>query len=48
MGDVRAPLTSFKALGREGEERVAKLTAIMGELDSLMAELDGPGLQAAE
>ena len=48
VGDVREPLTTFKALGREGEERVAKLTAIMRELDALMAELDGKRLQAAE
>ena len=33
VGDVREPLTTFKALGREGEERVAQLTAIMRELD---------------
>ena len=48
VGDVRPPLTTFKALGREGEERVAKLTALMAELDGLMAELDGPRLRAAE
>ncbi|MGD9511496.1 MAG: dihydrodipicolinate synthase family protein, partial [Geminicoccaceae bacterium] len=48
VGDVRAPLTTFRALGREGEERVAKLTKLMGELDALMSELDGPRLQAAE
>ena len=48
VGDVRAPLTTFKALGREGEERVEKLTGLMAELDALMAELDGPRLQAAE
>ena len=48
VGDVRPPLTTFKELGREGEERVAKLTALMAELDGLMAELDGPRLRAAE
>ena len=48
VGDVRAPLTTFRALGREGEVRVAKLTKLMGELDALMDELDGPRLQAAE
>ena len=48
VGDVRPPLTTFKALGREGEERVEKLTGLMGELDALMVELDGPRLQAAE
>ena len=48
VGDVRPPLTTFKALGREGEERVEKLTWLMSELDALMVELDGPRLQAAE
>lgn len=51
VGDVRAPLTTFRTLGREGEERVARLTAIMRELDALMDELEGvatPGLRAAE
>src|SRR3954451_18365040 len=48
VGDVRAPLTQFRALGREGEERVAQLTAIMRELEGLMADLDGKRLQAAE
>jgi 4-hydroxy-tetrahydrodipicolinate synthase len=47
VGNVRAPLTGFKALGREGEKRMAKLTSIMDELDALMAGQDGPGLQAA-
>lgn len=52
VGDVRPPLTTFAALGREGEERVARLTAIMRELDALMDRLEGdgaaPGLRAAE
>ncbi len=36
MGDVRAPITTFRSLGEEGRERVAKLTRVMGELDRLM------------
>ncbi|MCF3933220.1 dihydrodipicolinate synthase family protein [Acuticoccus sp. M5D2P5] len=40
VGDVRAPLTTFAALGAEGERRVATITAIMGELDTLMDELE--------
>ena len=42
VGDVRAPLTTFKELGKEGETRVKKLKAIMRELDELMDRLDGP------
>ncbi len=40
VGDVREPLTTFEALGREGLDRVAKLTAIMRELDGLMTSLE--------
>lgn len=40
VGDVRPPLTTFKALGKEGEARVKKLTVIMKQLDHLMDELD--------
>ncbi len=42
VGDVRAPLTTFKELGKEGEARVKKLKVIMRELDELMDRLDGP------
>ena len=42
VGDVRAPLTTFRELGKEGETRVKKLKAIMRELDELMDRLDGP------
>jgi 4-hydroxy-tetrahydrodipicolinate synthase len=40
VGDVRRPLTTFAELGLEGRERVVKLTAIMAELDELVARLD--------
>ncbi len=40
VGDVRPPLTTFAALGAEGQRRVAKITAIMGELDTLMDDLE--------
>ena len=40
VGDVRPPLTTFKALGREGEARLKKLKAIMKELDELMDRLE--------
>ncbi|HYV88618.1 MAG TPA: dihydrodipicolinate synthase family protein [Candidatus Polarisedimenticolia bacterium] len=42
VGDVRAPLITFKELGKEGDMRVKKLKAIMRELDELMDRLDGP------
>ena len=41
VGDVRAPLTTFKELGKEGEARVKKLTLIMKELDALVDSIDG-------
>ncbi len=41
VGDVRAPLTTFKELGKEGEARVKKLKGVMKELDDLMDRLDG-------
>jgi 4-hydroxy-tetrahydrodipicolinate synthase len=40
VGDVRPPLTTFKALGKEGESRLKKLKAIMKELDDLMDKLE--------
>ncbi len=46
VGDVRPPLTTFAELGREGEEKLSKIMAIIRELDALMLELDGR--QAAE
>ena len=36
VGDVRPPLTTFKELGREGEERVAKVLAVMREMDQVV------------
>lgn len=39
VGDVRPPLTTFNALGREGEARLKKLKAIMKELDELTDRL---------
>ena len=41
VGDVRAPLTTFKELGKEGEARVKKLKAVMKEIDMLMDSIDG-------
>lgn len=40
IGDVRPPLTTFKELGEEGRERLKKITAVIRELDDLMAVLD--------
>jgi 4-hydroxy-tetrahydrodipicolinate synthase len=42
VGDVRAPLTRFASLQGEERERVGKLTALMGQLNELVAELDAP------
>jgi hypothetical protein len=38
---VRAPLTQFASLQGEERERIAKLTALMDQLNGLVAELDG-------
>jgi 4-hydroxy-tetrahydrodipicolinate synthase len=35
MGDVRAPLTTYASLGAEGEAVVAKVSALMRELDDM-------------
>ncbi len=40
MGDVRAPLTTFPALGEEGRRRVAKMKVLIDELESYVAALD--------
>ena len=42
VGDVRAPLTRFASLEGEERDRVGKLTAIMEQLDVLVAEIDAP------
>jgi len=43
VGDVRAPLTTYKALGKEGEARLKKLKPVMKELDDLMDKLEARG-----
>jgi 4-hydroxy-tetrahydrodipicolinate synthase len=42
VGDVRPPLTQFASLQGDERDRVGKLTAIMRQLDELVAELDAP------
>jgi 4-hydroxy-tetrahydrodipicolinate synthase len=46
VGDVRPPLTTFAALGDEGRNRVAQITAVMAELDLLLDELEVGGTAA--
>ena len=41
VGDVRPPLTTFKQLGAEGEQRVRDIMSVIGELDTLMEKIDG-------
>lgn len=36
VGDVRPPLTPFSALGDEGRARLARVTALIGELDGTL------------
>jgi 4-hydroxy-tetrahydrodipicolinate synthase len=40
VGDVRAPLTTFRALGQEGLDRLDRLVPIMAELDRLVDEIE--------
>ena len=40
VGDVRPPLTTFKELSNEGEERVEKISSLIGKLNILVDELD--------
>lgn len=40
VGDVRAPLTTFKSLGREGIERRDAILKIIGDLDRVMVTID--------
>ena len=41
VGDVRAPLTQFASLQGEERDRIGKLSALMDQLNELVAELDG-------
>lgn len=41
VGDVRPPITTFKSLGKEGTDRVAKLKKIMAKLDAIMDKVEG-------
>jgi 4-hydroxy-tetrahydrodipicolinate synthase len=41
VGDVRPPITTFRSLGKEGHDRVAKLTKIMAKLDAIMDKVEG-------
>jgi len=47
VGDVRAPLTTFKELGKEGEARLKKLAPIMRELDDLVDRIEAATPQRA-
>jgi 4-hydroxy-tetrahydrodipicolinate synthase len=47
VGDVRAPLTTFKELGKEGEARLKKLVPIMKELDRLVDRIEAGRTKAA-
>jgi 4-hydroxy-tetrahydrodipicolinate synthase len=40
MGDVRAPLTTFAALGQEGKSRLEKIRRLMDDLDRLIESLE--------
>jgi 4-hydroxy-tetrahydrodipicolinate synthase len=40
MGDVRAPLTTFAALGQEGKSRLEKICRLIDDLDRLMESFE--------
>lgn len=48
VGDVRPPITSFAALGKEGTDRVAKLTKIMAKLDAIMDTVEAKAARKEE
>lgn len=43
VGDVRPPITTFKSLGQEGSDRVARMVPLMAELDKVVAEIEARG-----
>lgn len=43
VGDVRPPITTFKSLGQEGRDRVARMVPLMAELDKVVAEIEARG-----
>lgn len=47
VGDVRAPLTTFRSLGSEGEERVRQMTPLLDELNELADQFAGMTTAAA-
>lgn len=47
VGDVRAPLTTFRELGREGEQRVKKVMAVIREMDALVEKLEAKPVNVA-
>lgn len=48
VGDVRPPITTFASLGKEGTDRVAKLTRIMAKLDAIMDKVEAKAAAKAE
>lgn len=47
VGDVRAPITTFASLGKEGEDRVAKMVSLMAKLDRIVDEIEARNAAAA-
>ena len=41
VGDVRAPLTTFAELGKEGEARVQNVMAVIREMDAVVDKIEG-------
>lgn len=48
VGDVRAPITTFASLGKEGTDRVAQMVPLMAELEMIVDRIEARTAQAAE
>jgi 4-hydroxy-tetrahydrodipicolinate synthase len=48
VGDVRPPITTFASLGEEGRDRVARMVALMRELDAVVDAIEARSAKAAE
>ncbi len=45
---MRPPITTFKELGKEGEQRLKKLVPIMKELDDLVDKIEAARAKSAK
>ncbi|MCY0093798.1 dihydrodipicolinate synthase family protein [Hoeflea ulvae] len=48
VGDVRAPITTFASLGKEGTDRVAQMVPLMEELETIVDRIEARTAQTAQ